>query len=251
MSSPTEKISTSADTENDSELNLTEKNVYLPLAIAGSLGGLCNVGIELVRPTQEKSDKDFIPGISLGMGYEFFIYLLLSLVVSSILAPTTAMFSIGLPNTKNFNRILILSALFGAFLTVTIETALSNVYITQKNQDVMQKNRKIQNAFQQLNTEINNLDAKVNTDKLQEKIEGKEANQIKEIPIRENIALKTDALYLQGKISDNDTIIKNKIERLEELKEEVQNVKSDDKDNIDNLVKNIEDKVVKLKEKSE
>lgn len=221
MSSPTKEASTSADKRNNDDLSLTEKKTYLPLAIAGGLGGVCNGGIQLVIPNER--NNDLIPNLDLPIGYEFLIYLPFSLILGAILGPTLAMLTVGLPNIKNLNRVLVLSAGFATFLTASIEIGRNIVFTSSKRKDFIAAQNE---SVEQVPTTKN------------------------DILIPENTKLKADTFFQTAKLLDDDLVVESNIDKLKELKSEVEKSKDSENSEIkkekQDLINDITKKVNKL-----
>lgn len=246
MSSPREKTLTCADRENDSELNITEKNVYLPLAIAGGLGGVCNTGIQFVIPN--RYENDLLPNIELSIAFEFLIYLSFSIIVSGILAPTFAIFTVGFPNIKNFNRLLIISMLSGAFLTLTVETAQQSMFASKEISQLRKDKVTLKNQIKRKEKQVEKTEeiAENVVDKL-ENVNPK--NQLINFDILE---LKADILYEFAKVSNEEEIIDSKINELREVEKKIETISTSitrEKEIKNKLIDKIDNYIEKLKEK--
>ena len=214
---------------NNDEHDLTNPQVFFPLAVAGGLGGVCNTGIQYVIPMEAKGD--LLPNHNLPVLVELSIYLIFSVVIGAILGPVVAMFSIGLPNTKNWNRILIMSVVFGAFLTVTIQIARSSIFAS----------RQIQHLERQKQDLVERI-----PDKITESIAG----ETKTLAIPENILIKAETLFNEAKDINTPQKRGEIILQLENLDKQVKysdNAGSRERlDTINRLSKTIDSYVEKL-----
>ena len=243
MSSPTDKIVSSSDTDNDSELNLADKKYYLPLAVAGGLGGICNTGIRFITP----HENDILPNLELSIGFEFLIYLFFSIIISSILAPAFAIFLVGWGNIKNFNRLLIISMLSGVFLTFTIDATQKVLFSSKEIKQLKQEKIVLQD---QVNKKEKQAEE---TEKITEQVIDKLDN-IKSTgqPINLDILeLKAYTLYEFAKVSNEKK--GSSINELRKIKQQIEQIDtnkvSGTKNKIDKLIENIDNYIAKLQEK--
>ncbi|NEO85018.1 MAG: hypothetical protein F6J87_12310 [Spirulina sp. SIO3F2] len=149
------------------ELDLTQKEILIPLALAGALGGFCNTGIQFVVPSNQDridflpGEVKFLPGNSQFIS-EFFIYLIFSISVGAVLGPVVAMLSIGMPNKQNKNRLLVASVIFGTFLTVTIGIAQKSISTTERIQilekQVIAKEEKVEDLEAEVDLQKNQVE---------------------------------------------------------------------------------------------
>ena len=254
MSSPTEKTSTSDDRENDNELNLTKKKVYLPLAIAGGLGGVCNTGIQFVIPN--RYENDLLPNVELSIAFEFLIYLSFSIIVSSILAPAFAIFTVGFPSIKNFNRLLIISMLSGAFLTLTVETAQQSMFASKEINELRKDKVALKNQVKKKEKQVEKTEeiTKEVVDKLDNVSPNSQNNQLIKLNILE---LKVDTVYEFAKVSNEKEVIDSKIDELRKVKKEIESINptKQEKNKKDELIKKTDNHIEileeRLKDKSE
>ena len=238
MTPSKEKTPTTTDNEDYVNLDIREKKTYLPLATAGALGGLCNGGIQLINSNKYKifiekiENNKLVTTLNLTTTYEFLLYLFFSIVTAAILAPSVAIFNIGLPNKRNLNRLLISSALFGAFLTITIETMQERLHISDNIKKIEKEKEEV---IQELAKEIR----PTTKDK---------------VLIPDNIKFKANTLFKSAILSDDYVLINLEIEELKELKEEVNQSYNDGKeilvDKKDKLLDDIDDKISILEEKN-
>ena len=226
--------------------------MYLPLAVAGALGGVCNAGIQLVIPDEKGYDP--IPQLKLHTGVEFLIYLFISIVVSTIITPAFSIFTVGLPNIKNFNRILIISTLSGAFLTVTVEAAQRAMNASNTIEDLRKEIHAKKETEEKAKEVIKDTDkATKNLDKATKNLD-KATKNLDNVPLNKSIAnlniieLKANNLYLKALLSD-DEVINSKIYELKQLKKEIDKINDEPtgigekkeklKNNIDNYLNEI------------
>lgn len=262
MSSATEKTLTSDDKENDIELNITKKNIYLPLAIAGGLGGVCNGGIVYVISNQYKffiqirsSNNEPVTTPNLPLIYNFSLYLLFSIFISIIVAPAFAIFTLGFSNTKNITRILVLTVLLGAFLPSTIKSIrqvldapeeINNIKEQEEEKKVKVLNESEEIAINTTEKIIENVNKNINQ-------KPNNVNLQKLEIIKIEFKSKADIIYEFGILSNKTKEINSKVNELKELKKQVNSkkeIKDNDKDelkkHIDNYINQLEELIQKL-----
>ena len=249
----TELNNSETNLTDNQEFDLTSTKVYLPLALAGAIGGFCNTGIHFVVPSSKKID--FIPGYGGSIFTELFIYMFFSVLVGAVLGPAVAMFSVGMPNKQNWNRLLVVTIIFGTFLTITIDTARKSIStvekvqileeevqqkeeeIQQKEEEVKQKEEKIQQKEEKIE-EINNAAIGVLEEKLPV-VSDTKANPT-------NTGLRVLTLESTGCSSNETGVIDTNIKSLQSLRENIEN--TTDQSTKNDLIKQIDESQRKLNE---